>query len=63
MASDAGATISREQIAEILSLCEMSGVKVDRLLVASKLRKIDDMLAEDFQRAVAWVAKASKGAK
>ena len=63
VASDAGATISREQIAEILSLCEMSGVKVDRLLVASKLRKIDDMLAEDFQRAVAWVAKASKGAK
>ena len=61
-AGDAGAThISREQIAEILSLCEMSGVKTERLLVASKLKVIEDMKAGDFDRALAWIAKASKG--
>jgi len=59
----AGATISAEQIREILSLCEMSGINVQRLLLASKVKQLEDMQASQFQRAIEWVGKASKGAK
>ena len=61
--ASAAATISAEQIREILSLCEMSGVNIQRLLLASKVEQLEDMEARHFQRAIEWIGRASKGAK
>lgn len=57
---EAGATLSDEQIREILALCEMTGVRVERLLLASKLKTLESMPAANFERAIAWVEKAAK---
>lgn len=56
----AAALISGEQIRELLALCEMSGVNISRLLLASKIKQIEDMPASNFNRAIEWVSKASK---
>lgn len=58
-----GETISKEQILEIESLMEMAGLDKQRLLRVSGIPSIDQMLAANFQRALDWISKASKGAK
>lgn len=59
----AAALITREQIAEIESLLETSGVDKRRFLVAAKVQTVDKILAADIDRALAWIAKASRAAQ
>lgn len=55
--------VSKDQILELESLMEMSGIDKTRMLRVSGIPSIDKLLAANFKRAVEWIGKASKGAK
>ena len=57
------ATLSETHKGEIVALLEMANINVNRLLVASKVKSLDDIPDADFKRCVQWIDKASKSNK
>jgi hypothetical protein len=54
------AFITNEQALSLLSLCEQTGVKIERVLLKAKLKKLEDMLADDYSGAIAWINRMTK---
>ena len=57
------ATLTAQHKGEILALLEMANINVNRLLVASKVKSLDDIPDADFKRCLQWIDKASKSNK
>lgn len=60
-ASDGGATyITDEQCRNLLSYCEQTGVNVARLLLKVKVQSVEQIPAEMYTRAIAFIDAAAK---
>jgi len=52
--------ISDEQAQAIRIACESSGVRIERVLLAAKIKTLESMPAANFQRAMSYIEKAAK---